>query len=408
MNHPLEHDAQEKLGWTRACEGILRAEFGRRKSNAADRAMRALSAKEGSRQRRQKRIAVSLAMAACFVALASGLGIYFSRRSNVPVLALPQDIRVLVRRAGNDVNAGDGFRLEALDIVTANTNLCATIRYSGEATCLYLASGTELELLPWARGKRFKLRRGRVAASVARQPARHPMIWTTGQAEVRVIGTQFHLESDGLATRLEVVKGKVQFGKSSGSNSVEVGQNQFALVAPGQELTVQRWIPPSGVILRELWTDVPGNTVEDLRAQSRFPESPDDLAACERFETGPSLSQGYGARFRGWLHPPVSGDYSFWIASDDASELWLSASDDPKGKQKIALVRLWTDEHAWDSDPSQRSRAIRLQAGQKYYIEALHKQGIAGDHLSVAWKIPGESRSVIEGRYLSPFLRGME
>ena len=34
-------------------------------------------------------------------------------------------------------------------------------------------------------------------------------------------------------------------------------------------------------------------------------------------------------RMRGWLRPPVTGNYTFWIASDDSSELWLSTDSNP-------------------------------------------------------------------------------
>lgn len=43
-------------------------------------------------------------------------------------------------------------------------------------------------------------------------------------------------------------------------------------------------------------------------------------------------------RMRGWLRPPTTGNYTFWISSDDSSELWLSTGaigpvfppDDPR------------------------------------------------------------------------------
>ena len=48
---------------------------------------------------------------------------------------------------------------------------------------------------------------------------------------------------------------------------------------------------------------------------------------------------------------------------------------------------------------------ITLVAGQRYYIEALMKEGGGGDNLAVAWAVPGTSTPVvIAGQYLSPFL----
>src|SRR5262249_36538532 len=129
----------------------------------------------------------------------------------------------------------------------------------------------------------------------------------------------------------------------------------------------------------------------------------DAVDVLEQFEAPMSRNSNYGSRVRGFLHPPATGDYVFWIASDDASELLLSSDDDQSKKQRIAQVSLWTAEKNWDAQPGQRSNPIRLEAGRKYYIEVLHKQASAADHLSVAWKFPGENRVVIAGRYLSPF-----
>src|SRR5207244_12059514 len=37
------------------------------------------------------------------------------------------------------------------------------------------------------------------------------------------------------------------------------------------------------------------------------------------------------------------------------------------------------------------SKAINLQAGKRYYIEAVHAEGLGGDNLAVAWKKEGEA-----------------
>ena len=44
-----------------------------------------------------------------------------------------------------------------------------------------------------------------------------------------------------------------------------------------------------------------------------------------------------------------------------------------------------------------------LVAGQKYYVEALHKAGTGNDNISVSWQGPGISQQVIDGLYLSPY-----
>ena len=42
------------------------------------------------------------------------------------------------------------------------------------------------------------------------------------------------------------------------------------------------------------------------------------------------LSTDYGNRMKGWLVPPITGEYIFWISATCQSELWLSTDDKPK------------------------------------------------------------------------------
>lgn len=139
-----------------------------------------------------------------------------------------------------------------------------------------------------------------------------------------------------------------------------------------------------------------------------FPDYPDKPAGFEilpTFEAPTNSGEYYLARVRGYLHPPVTGRYTFWIASDDCSELWLSRDEKPSGVRKIASLGVgrWTESRQWDRHASQQSVAVQLQAGRSYYIEALHLQNIGRDCLAVAWQGPGIQRSVIEGGYLTPW-----
>lgn len=57
----------------------------------------------------------------------------------------------------------------------------------------------------------------------------------------------------------------------------------------------------------------------------------------------------------------------------------------------IARVDGYSDPTGWESDPSQISAAIQLQAGKKYLLEARHAQGGGGNHLAIGWKLPSGS-----------------
>lgn len=159
----------------------------------------------------------------------------------------------------------------------------------------------------------------------------------------------------------------------------------------------------TGTALREWWLGVNGTAVSDLTSLPVYPHSPSGSDQPTRFEAPRDWADSYGTRMRAYLYAPTSGSYTFWIASDDNSELWLSSSDQPASAQRIASVPGYTAYQQWNKYAQQQSTAVTLQAGQLYYIEALQKEGVGGDHLSVAWQAPGGPREVIPGGVLCPF-----
>ena len=100
------------------------------------------------------------------------------------------------------------------------------------------------------------------------------------------------------------------------------------------------------------------------------------------------MAEDYGQRFTAWITAPTTGNYVFWISSDDNSVLYLSTDEQPAGKQTIASVPGWTNSREWTKYPEQQSAAIPLQAGRRYYVEALMKEASGGDNLAVRWKLP--------------------
>ncbi|MES2923289.1 MAG: histidine kinase [Verrucomicrobiota bacterium] len=136
-----------------------------------------------------------------------------------------------------------------------------------------------------------------------------------------------------------------------------------------------------------------------------YPFRPTGREVRELFEAPVNEGPSRLTRMRGWLRPPVTGNYTFWISSDDSSELWLSPGVDPASARRIATVPIsgWTDPYAWSRFPSQRSETVNLREGESYYIEALHEQQAQQSHLQVAWEGPGLEQAIIPGRFLVPW-----
>ncbi len=168
------------------------------------------------------------------------------------------------------------------------------------------------------------------------------------------------------------------------------------------------WSEPAGSVLYEYWGGIEGDAVANLKSDPRYPGQPDGRQQLSSFEAPVDWAETYGARLRGYLTAPNTGSYVFWISSDDNSELWLSTDDSPTHARTIAYVSAWTASRVWDLYSSQKSAAIELEAGRRYYIEALHKEGIGGDNLAVGWAKPGQSATspseVIPGSVLSPWV----
>jgi len=141
-------------------------------------------------------------------------------------------------------------------------------------------------------------------------------------------------------------------------------------------------------LIREVYQNVFGGSVFSLTNSANFPGSPDTVGTIPSFEAPSDAGDNYGQRVRGYLVPPVTGPYIFWISSDDGSALFLSTDDQPGNRIQIASVPGFTDSHQYDRYPTQPSVPITLRANQRYYIEALHAEGGGADHLEVRWQLP--------------------
>lgn len=159
---------------------------------------------------------------------------------------------------------------------------------------------------------------------------------------------------------------------------------------------------PTGVIKRDSWNEFPDGSIASLTQLKDFPDKPADTGRLTRFEGPVNTIDNYGSRIHGYIHPPQTGNYTFWVAADDQAELWLSTTDHAADKIRIVQLNRWTRSRDWDSYPEQRSKPIRLEAGKRYYIEALHYEATSDDCLAIGWELPDETKErPIPGKRLS-------
>jgi hypothetical protein len=232
----------------------------------------------------------------------------------------------------------------------------------------------------------------------------------------------FNVDSRVLAIRLNDGNGSF-----SGSNSLLLGQEPRAMntadfdgdgktdlvvidesstravVLLNGSNTEQPLCQANGLILREYWAKVKGNQTSQVPVN----KAPTSTSYLTSFEAPSNVGENYASRIRGYLCAPETGNYTFWIASDDYGDLYLSSDEDPANKQLIAYIKGFSNPRQWNKHSSQKSALIYLEKGKRYYIEALHKEAWVNDNLAVAWRLPSAASSsspvVIPGSVLSPF-----
>src|SRR5437867_1596934 len=153
-----------------------------------------------------------------------------------------------------------------------------------------------------------------------------------------------------------------------------------------------------------------GGSPESLLTDPNYPDSPTFRTFEPLFEYPPDGTDGVGSNYRnglfGWFLPPQTGDYVFFIASDNQGKLYLSTDEDAANAHLIAEETMQSDPRRWATTvlsdlPSKRSdqylntewpggNTIHLEAGKKYFIEVLHSEGGEGDQVGVTFIMAGQ------------------
>jgi M6 family metalloprotease-like protein len=144
-----------------------------------------------------------------------------------------------------------------------------------------------------------------------------------------------------------------------------------------------------GGLKRELYRALGGFTVAQLTRQMANPNARLEPDAVADFETAANALDCYGEVVSGYLVPPETGDYVFYLASNENAELWLSTDHDPAHARLVARVRGWTRYRDYAGDDNY-SAPIPLERERYYYVRGLHKEYYGDDNFSVAWQRPGD------------------
>ncbi|HIG30359.1 MAG TPA: hypothetical protein EYQ50_22190 [Verrucomicrobiales bacterium] len=217
-----------------------------------------------------------------------------------------------------------------------------------------------------------------------------------------VLLTTSQLDGSDVNVTVSNIKDRSQAGNtlSSATTSINFGQpglNRLAYDAPGDNNLDEIYPTPRGM------ANFPGDPREDQEGSFvPFFETPNS-GDIDTLPPGNPMDNYYAILF-GFLLPPQTGEYRFAIASDDPGELYISTDEDPANSVLVASEPVWNGIRTFGAtdrrdaaNPENLSAPIMLEAGRKYYVESMFKEGLGGDNLAVAWKLPGDSTPFADG-----------
>ena len=153
----------------------------------------------------------------------------------------------------------------------------------------------------------------------------------------------------------------------------------------------------AGVVKAEFYHDITGTAVDLLLSDPKYPNSPDNIQLLGAIDTPNGYAENYGARVTGFIIPPETASYHFFIRSDDASALYLSSNETAPDPATSSPVCQETGCCAAFMEPGDTlpeettAEPIALVAGRKYAFVAVVKEGGGGDFLQVAARKVGDT-----------------
>lgn len=194
------------------------------------------------------------------------------------------------------------------------------------------------------------------------------------------------------------------------------------VIAAGSTKDFMAWALVSGYLRFEHYDNLPGAADADITSALSDPRVVAGTPTTEGYIVGrldtrtifPDDShETYMARMTGWIVPAETAEYYFFLRSDDASRLYLSdteAMPNPSVDTPIATESgCCGNFFEPGTDEATTLSPIRLEAGRRYGVLILLKEGGGGDWLMVAWRksddsTPATSLPYLPGQYFATYV----
>jgi hypothetical protein len=163
----------------------------------------------------------------------------------------------------------------------------------------------------------------------------------------------------------------------------------------------------AGSVVMSFWDNQATTTLDDAIAvtQTLAPTGSEMLTTVDM----PGANKdNYVDQYTGYIVAPVTGNYTFYIASDNDSGFWLSTEPNLPSivnttvTPPLCFLNGVVEYLDFSNRPEQQSEPVLMQAGQAYGFTVIHREGGGGDHVALGWTLPDEDEiEVIAAHYLT-------
>ena len=160
-----------------------------------------------------------------------------------------------------------------------------------------------------------------------------------------------------------------------------------------------------GALRREIYALQSKFQLEDLLESHSYPHQPDRRDYVRSWESV-NAANVFGLRLTGFVVPPQTGEYRFYLSADNQAQLSVSTDANPDNGRVVATTPIWQPAGEWETLPAGSiSQPLHLVGGQRYWVETILVDNGGVDHVSVAWQLPGgdppqNGAAPISGEYL--------
>jgi hypothetical protein len=144
-------------------------------------------------------------------------------------------------------------------------------------------------------------------------------------------------------------------------------------------VTYRRWHSVSSTVMDDVLAA--GADIDQLLSTPENTQVLHDL-----FEAPSNVCEACATDLRGYFRAPMSGSYTFSVASDDDGALYFGVSE--AQAHRIASVPGWTEPRQWDKYSEQTSAPQSLVRGEFYFVRSVSVERFWSDNAAVGVRLP--------------------